>query len=65
MFTKFLGVLGRLGPLWFGIGFIAPFFAALAGLLGHEVILGLPAIFLGLTIGIAFGALASWRRSWL
>jgi len=54
-----------LGPLLFGIGFLAPLIAALCNSLGISLPLGLAPIALGLIIGAGLGLLAVVRKTWL
>ena len=54
-----------LGPILFGIGFIAPLVAALFALAGVAKPLGIPPIYWGLIIGIGLGAMARMRKTWL
>jgi hypothetical protein len=60
-----LGVLFRLGPLWFGIGFLAPVLAALIEALHLAPPLGLSPITCGLIVGAALGTIATARKTWL
>lgn len=54
-----------LGPILFGIGFLAPMIAALLGLAGIAAPLGLTPIQFGLGLGILLGLVARQRRTWL
>lgn len=54
-----------LGPLLFGIGFLAPVIAASFGALGIEVPFGLKPIHFGLGVGVILGLVAVRRRTWL
>ena len=61
-------VLQRLrpwGPLFFGLGFIAPLTATLMTRSGLEPSVGLPPIWLGLALGGAWGLYAKFRGSWI
>lgn len=60
-----LGILFRLGPLWFGIGFLAPMLAALFAALPVTPPLGLSPIACGLIAGGVLGLIATFRRTWL
>lgn len=57
--------LMKLGPLLFGIGFIAPVLATFADDLGIVMPMGLTSLQAGLIVGSVTGAIATWRRSWL
>ena len=54
-----------LGPVLFGIGFLAPVIAALLDVIGMERPLGLSPIVFGLIIGTILGFVARQRRTWL
>ena len=54
-----------LGPVLFGIGFLAPVIAALLGVIGVERPFGLSPILFGLIIGAMLGFIARQRRTWL
>jgi hypothetical protein len=61
-------VLQRLnpwGPLFFGLGFIAPLIATLMTRSGLELPFGLPPLWLGLALGGACGLCAKFRGSWI
>ena len=61
-------VLQRLnpwGPLFFGLGFIAPLTATLLTRTGLATSFGFPPIWLGLALGAAWGLHAKSRGSWL
>jgi hypothetical protein len=60
-----IGILFRLGPLWFGIGFLAPVLAALIVALELTPPLGLSPLVCGLIVGGVLGAVATFRRTWL
>ena len=63
-----LSVLQRLnpwGPLFFGLGFIAPLIATLMTRGGLEASVGLPPIWLGVAVGSAWGLYAKFRGSWI
>jgi hypothetical protein len=60
-------VLQRLnpwGPLFFGLGFMAPLIATLMIRSGLELWFGLSPIWLGVALGGAWGH-AKFRRSWI
>ncbi len=54
-----------IGPLLFGIGFLAPLIAQSLEALGITAPLGLSPLALGLAIGGATGLLANLRGSWV
>jgi hypothetical protein len=61
-------VLQRLnpwGPLFFGLGFIAPLIATLVTRSGLELSFGLSPIWLGVALGGAWGLCARFRGSWI
>ena len=60
-----IGILFRLGPIWFGLGFLAPVLAALIMALALAPPLGLSPISSGLIVGGALGLVATIRRTWL
>jgi hypothetical protein len=62
---QLIGVLFRLGPLWFGLGFLAPVIAAALVALGIAPPLGLSPIAAGLIAGAVLGLIATLRRTWL
>jgi hypothetical protein len=62
---QLVGILFRLGPLWFGIGFLAPVLAALIVAMGITPPFGLSPIACGLIAGGALGLVAMIRRTWL
>lgn len=62
---RLIGFTFSLGPILFGIGFLAPVIAALLGLVGVQSPLGLSPIQFGLGLGILLGLIARQRRTWL
>jgi hypothetical protein len=62
---QLVGILFRLGPLWFGLGFLAPVLAALLVALRVTPPLGLSPLFCGLIVGGVLGVIATIRRTWL
>jgi hypothetical protein len=61
-------VLQRLnswGPLFFGLGFIAPLMATLMTRSGLELSFGLSPIWLGIALGGVWGLYARSRGSWI
>lgn len=62
---QLVGILFRFGPLWFGIGLLAPVLAALIVAAGATPPLGLSPIACGLIVGAALGLIATVRRTWL
>lgn len=63
--VKGLVILLRFGPLFFGIGFLAPVMAAAIARTQLAIPFGLAPLTLGLIVGAAAGGLASFRRRWL
>lgn len=57
--------LFAIGPLLFGVAFMAPVIAALMNLVGLSAPFGISPLQLGLAIGIAWGGLASLRGTWI
>jgi|GWRWMinimDraft_5_1066013.scaffolds.fasta_scaffold320315_2 hypothetical protein len=60
-----IGILFRLGPLWFGIGFLAPVLATLILALQATPPFGLSPIGSGLIVGGVLGLTATFRGTWL
>ena len=61
-------VLQRLnpwGPLFFGLGFIAPLTTTLLTRICPGTLLGSSPVWLGLALGAAWGLYAKFRGSWL
>lgn len=56
---------GGFGPVFFGIGFIAPLVAQTMDAVGVAAPFGLPAIGVGLVVGVTLGSVAKWRGGWL
>lgn len=54
-----------LGPILFGIGFLAPLFVALLSAAGISAPFGLTPMQFGLGLGILLGLIARQRRTWL
>lgn len=54
-----------LGPILFGIGFLAPTIAALLGVANIGAPLGVTPIQFGLGLGVMLGLVARQRRTWL
>ena len=65
MIRSVLQRLNPWGPLFFGLGFIAPLIATLMTRSGLEASVGLPPIWLGLALGGALGLYAKFRGSWI
>ncbi len=57
--------LGDYGPLFFGIGFIAPLIAQSLDAVSLSAPLGLPNIAFGLILGTAMGVVARLRGRWV
>jgi Sec-independent protein secretion pathway component TatC len=60
-----IAFLFRMGPLWFGLAFLAPLIATLLTRGGITPPFGLSTIAVGIVLGGALGATATYRRSWL
>ncbi|MEQ9519606.1 MAG: hypothetical protein RLN89_09220 [Parvibaculum sp.] len=63
-----MAILKRLypwGPVFFGIGFLAPLFAALMEAFGIAAPLGLSEIQTGLLIGTGWGLVAKFGGRWI
>lgn len=60
----FIGKLFYWGPLWFGIGFLAPVLMTLMEKAGLSLF-GLPPLAVGLTIGSIWGITAKLRGRWI
>ncbi len=60
-----LGKLGEWGPVFFGIGFIAPLVAQSMDAAGIGAPFGLATIQVGLVVGATTGLVAKIRGSWL
>jgi len=65
MIRSVLQRLNPWGPLFFGLGFIAPLIATLMTRSGLEPWFGLLPIWLGLALGGAWGLYAKFRGSWI
>ncbi len=63
--TRVLTALYAIGPVLFGIGFLAPVIGELLVLAGYDAPFGQPAIVTGAAIGLAWGAYAQIRGSWI
>lgn len=62
---KLVAFFFSLGPILFGIGFLAPVIVALLNVAGIAHPLGLSPTSFGLVIGILLGVIARQRRAWL
>jgi hypothetical protein len=60
-----LKVLFTIGPLLFGLGFIAPVFAALVEAAGITLPYEAPPLYVGLGLGLVLGTIASRRGAWI
>ena len=60
-----LKVLFTIGPLLFGLGFIAPVFAALVEAAGITLPYEASPLYVGLGLGLVLGAIASRRGAWI
>lgn len=65
LLAQTIGIGFALGPLLFGIGFLAPLIATLCNSFGISSPLGLLPIAFGLIIGAGLGLLAIIRKTWL
>lgn len=65
MFSALLTRLFAIGPILFGIGIFAPVFAALVKASGLGLPFGVNPLYVGLGIGVAWGAIAAKRGSWI
>jgi hypothetical protein len=65
MIKSVLQRLNPWGPLFFGLGFIAPLIATLMTRSGLEPSFGLSPIWLGVALGGAWGLYAKFRGSWI
>ncbi len=54
-----------LGPILFGIGFLAPLMLASLEALGVSVPFGLNPLYVCLSLGAALGVVARQRKTWL
>lgn len=57
--------LFALGPLWFGLGFLAPLLAQITVALGFSAPLGMSPLLPALLLGGMLGLIATWRGRWL
>lgn len=60
-----IAFLFSLGPILFGIGFLAPVMAALLGATGVAAPFGLAPLHFGLMVGALLGLVARQRGTWL
>ncbi len=65
MAGQVLEFLSSWGPLWFGIGFLAPLIAQSMDAMSIPAPLGLPTIVVGLIVGTTAGFVAKRRGSWV
>lgn len=54
-----------LGPLWFGLGFLAPLLDQSAEALGVQALFSTDPLYTALLIGAGRGALAMRKRRWV
>ena len=54
-----------LGPVWFGLAFIAPLVAQTLDAQAVEIPLGLSTVHVGLATGLVLGTIATWRGRWV
>jgi hypothetical protein len=57
--------LGKFGPVFFGVGFVAPLIAQSMEAASLSAPLGLSNLVFGLVIGSAMGVVAKFRGSWV
>ena len=62
---RLIGIAFGIGPILFGIGFLAPMIAAILELARLSGPFGLSPIQFGLVLGIVLGAVARRRKTWL
>ena len=65
MIQTLLSRLSPWGPLFFGVGFLAPLFATLMISFGVTVPFGISEIQVGLFLGASWGLYAKLKGSWL
>lgn len=65
MIGTLLQTLRPWGPLFFGVGFLAPLIATLIARTGLSSSLQFSSVVLGFAIGAAWGLYAKLRGSWL
>ncbi len=61
----FLRFIFYMGPLLFGVGFLAPLISQSFQSLGWNAPTGLSTLTFGLIVGAALGALATFRGRWV
>jgi len=52
-------------PLIFGLGFVGPLIGQLGQLWLGPTVFGAPTQACGVVLGVVWGAVADWRRSWI
>ena len=57
--------LFSVGPIWFGLGFVAPLLVQVAASIGVKEVVGVDAIYTALLVGGGWGALATRRGKWV
>jgi hypothetical protein len=62
---RIISQLYRLGPLWFGLAFLAPLIDQTMRTRGTAAPFELPTLVIGLLVGSALGTIATLRRNWL
>ena len=62
---KIIGTLFEYGPVLFGVGFIAPVFAALVEASGITLPYEIAPLHAGLGLGLFVGAIVTKRGSWI
>lgn len=63
--TSLLERLGAWGPVFFGVGFLAPLISQSMDTAGIPAPFGVDSLYIGLAIGTTLGLIAKFRRSWL
>jgi hypothetical protein len=53
------------GPVWFGLGFVAPVLAQSLDAAALDAPLGLSSLQFGLVVGLGLGFVARWRGRWV
>jgi hypothetical protein len=62
---EILEKLGGYGPVFFGVGFLAPLIAQSMDAASIPAPFGMGTLAFGLAVGVALGGVAKWRGSWV